>query len=59
MNMYEELKAWADKWGVKYTVSEPTEQWPYYVIAFDCCDYQEPTFHYNPKDGWNFWHGGE
>lgn len=57
--MFDELKAWAEKWGIKYKLSDPTEKWPYQGISFDCCDYQEPTFQYNPTDGWNFWQGGE
>ena len=59
MNMFEELKAWADKWGVKYQVYEPCEQSPYQVITFDCCDNSEPLFAYNPTNGWGFWQGGE
>lgn len=51
MNMFEELKAWADKWGVKYNVYEPCERWPYQVITFDCCENSEPAFAYNPSNG--------
>ena len=56
MNMFEELKIWADKWGVKYNVYE---QGSYQVITFDCSDNSEPTFNYDKETGWGFWQGGE
>lgn len=64
MNMYEELKAWADKWGVKYTeypaTEAETEDWALDMIYFnDCCDNQEPAFGYDPKTGHHTWYGGE
>ena len=59
MDMFEELKAWADKWGIKYEVSEPTDKWVFKSIVFNCLDYQEPTFNYNPSDGHHYWTGGE
>lgn len=59
LTMFDELKAWAEKWNIKHKLSDPTEKWPYQSISFDCCDYQEPTFQYNPTDSSNFWQGGE
>ena len=59
MDMFEELKAWADKWGIQYEAFEPTGKWPFKSIVFSCGDYQEPAFHYNPNDGHRYWTGGE
>lgn len=59
MNMYEELKDWADKWGVKYTESKANENWALDMICFECADYQDPAFGYNPKTGHFTWYGGE
>lgn len=35
MNKYEELKAWADKWGIAYTEKPANEKWPINYIEFD------------------------
>ena len=58
MNMFEELKAWADKWNIPYTISE-------YSIP-DCIDIDfdsqtsvEPTFSYNKRTGDYAWYGGD
>ena len=59
MNMCEELKAWADKWGVKYTEYLANEKWVFNMLYFDSIDYQEPAFEYDPKTGEYRWRGGE
>lgn len=59
MNMYEELKAWADKWGVKYTEYLANEKWVFNMLYFDSIDYQEPAFEYDSKTGEYRWRGGE
>ncbi len=59
MNMYDELKAWADKWGIKYTEFQANEHWALNMIYFTCNDYQEPAFVYDPKTGHHTWYGGE
>ena len=59
MNMYEELKAWADKWGVKYTEYPASEKYPFNCLYFDSMDYQEPSLEYDPKTGEYRWRGGE
>lgn len=59
MDMYEELKAWADKWGVKYTEYPASEKWMFKSLYFESIDYQEPAFEYDPKTGEYRWRGGE
>lgn len=59
MNMYEELKAWADKWGVKYTEKPADEQWVCHRLYFDSETYYPAELQYNPKTGDFSWYGGD
>ena len=59
MNMYEELKVWADKWGVKYTEYLASGKYSFNCLYFDSMDYQEPSFEYDPKTDEYRWRGGE
>ena len=46
MNMYEELKAWADKWGVKYDCAENSSN-HYCDISFEGGTYSFATFSFS------------
>lgn len=59
MNKYEELKAWADKWGIAYTERPATKKWPINYIVFDSITWCPATFSFNPKTGEHAWYGGE
>ena len=59
MNIYEELKAWADKQGVAYTEKPATKKWPIDYIEFDSMTWRPATFSFNPKTGDHAWYGGE
>jgi hypothetical protein len=54
--IFEELKAWADKWNVKYRIHE-SETCIY--IFFDSISHEDPTFSYNKKTGNYTWYGGD
>ncbi len=57
-NMYEELKAWADKWGIPYTIEEDPDG-PVCDISFGGPCYFDATFSYNKKDKTYIWYGGD
>ncbi len=59
MNMYEELKAWADKWGVKYTEELANEKWCCHRLCFESETYYPAELQYNPKTGDFSWYGGD
>lgn len=56
MNMFEELKAWADKWNVQYTIREYGQM---VYIEFDAQTYGIPQFSYNKETGDFLWYGGD
>ena len=58
MNMYEELKAWADKWGVKYDCTENSSN-HYCDISFEGGTYSYATFSYNTETKEYTWYGGD
>ena len=61
MNMFEELRAWADKWKVPYSVRK-YEQENYgqvIYIDFDTETYGVPRFSYNTETGNFAWYGGD
>ena len=59
MNMYEELKAWADKWGVKYTERLADEFWAYNKLIFESITELPAEFNYDPKTKDFDWYGGD
>ena len=59
MNMYDELKAWADKWGVKYTEELANEKWCCHRLYFESETYYPAEFLYNPETGDFSWYGGD
>ena len=59
MNMYEELKAWADKWGIKYYEQPVEDNGKTFQIMFDSPSYSEPVFWYNTETEKHTWYGGE
>ncbi len=56
MNVFEELKAWADKWGMQYTIRERGQV---VNIYFDTQTYGIPQFSYNKETGDFLWYGGD
>lgn len=58
-NMYDELKAWADKWGVNYKEQLVDDKWMVSQIYFESITYYDATFSYNPKTGDYNWYGGD
>jgi hypothetical protein len=56
MNMIEELKAWADKWEVGYSVSDIDGN---VQIRFDSITWSDPIFSYNKETGRYVWYGGD
>ena len=58
-NMYKELKAWADKWGVSYEEGTLFFNPDVINIFFDSADYNDPCFSYNTKTGDFAWYGGD
>ena len=60
MNMFDELKAWADKWGVPYVVETlADENCAVNILKFDSITYNPAEFHYGPKTGVYIWYGGD
>ena len=59
MNMFEELKAWADRWGVKYEEKPASEMFPEAEIIFESGSYYWPSFIYHPEHKTYRWYGGE
>lgn len=55
-NMLEELKAWADEWGVTYTITEDDDS---IDIKFDSASNYGATFHYNKNFKNYIWYGGD
>ena len=56
MNMYEELKAWAEKWNVPHQIVEDDNC---VAISFDSITYYDATLNYNKKTGDYTWYGGD
>jgi hypothetical protein len=56
MNMFEELKVWADKWKVPYKIREHSNM---VYIEFDAQTYGIPQFSYNKETGDFLWYGGD
>ena len=56
MNMFEELKAWADKWNVQYIIREYGQM---VYIEFEAQTYGIPQFSYNKETGDFLWYGGD
>lgn len=56
MNMFEELKAWADKWGAGYYIREDEHTIHIYFYGQSCSDAE---FSYNKKTGDYCWFGGD
>ena len=56
MDMFDELKAWADKWKVPYKVAEH-DGWK--EISFDSITYDDATMSYNSTTGDYTWYGGD
>lgn len=56
MNMFEELKAWAEKWNIPHKVVEGDccDE-----IYFDSCTYCDPLLSYNKETGDYCWYGGD
>lgn len=59
MNMFEELKAWADKWGVRYEEKPADEKWVCHRLYFDSETYYPAEFQYNPETNTFSWYGGD
>ena len=58
-NMYDELKAWADKWGINYTEQLADDKWQVNQLYFDSVTYSDATFSYNPITNRYNWYGGD
>ena len=58
-NMYDELKAWADKWGVNYTEQLADDKWVCHRLYFDSETYYPAEFQYNPETNNYSWYGGD
>ena len=56
MSMFEELKAWADKWNVAYTTEDDHV---YDTIVFNGPNYFNAAFVYNRDTGEYEWLGGD
>jgi hypothetical protein len=56
MNMFEELKAWADKWNVSYTMKEDEDK---INIYFESASWSDATFSYYKDTGLFIWYGGD
>ena len=56
MDMFEELKAWAEKWNVPYAIKEDDEC---IRIGFDSVTYEDPMFSYHKPTGRFAWYGGD
>jgi hypothetical protein len=59
MNMYEELKAWADKWGIPYTETLADDKRAVNSLKFDSATYFPAELQYNPNTGDYAWYGGD
>lgn len=56
MDMFDELKAWADKWKVPCKVTEH-DVWK--EISFDSITYDDAAMSYNSSTGEYTWYGGD
>ena len=56
MNMFEELKAWADKHNVRYRIRKCDHM---LYIYFESQTYSPAAFAYNTKTGDFGWDGGD
>lgn len=59
MNMYEELKAWADKWGIPYTEALANDKRAVNTLKFDSMTDFPAEFQYIPDTGDYAWFGGD
>ena len=55
-NMFDELKAWAEKWKVSYEIEEH-DDWK--EISFTSITYYDATLSYNISTGEYTWYGGD
>jgi len=55
-NMFDELKAWAEKWNVPHKVQED-DDWG--AIYFESVTYYDATLDYHKKTGDYTWYGGD
>ena len=61
-DMFEELKAWADKWKVPYCARECDAVMAYIDFEAETCGippFLYPTFSYNKETGDFAWYGGD
>lgn len=59
MNMYEELKAWADKWEIPYTETLADDKRATNSLVFESATDLPAEFSYNPNTGDYAWYGGD
>lgn len=59
MNMYEELKAWADKWGIPYVEILANDKIGVNSLKFDSDTDLPAEFRYNINTGDYAWFGGD
>lgn len=56
MDMFEELRAWAEKWNIPHAITEDEEC---IRIGFDSVTYEDPMFSYNKTADSFAWYGGD
>ena len=56
MDMFDELKAWADKWKISYEIVESDGL---KEISFNSITYYDATLSYNTSTGDYTWYGGD
>ena len=56
-NMFNELKAWAEKWNIPHKIYRNDEDIE--EISFDSITYYDATLSYNKKTGDFTWYGGD
>lgn len=54
--MFEELKAWAEKWDISHTITEDNDC---IRISFDSDTWEDPMFSYHKPTGSHAWYGGD
>ena len=55
-NMFNELKAWAEKWNIPHEIHENDDG---AEISFESITYYDATLSYNKKTGDFTWYGGD
>lgn len=56
MDKFEELKAWAEKWNISYSIKDCGT---HMEILFDSQTYCDPIFSCNKETGDYIWYGGD